>query len=173
MGSLQDQILAHVRLFGGIANLAEAAKEWGTKVETIRSVLRRLRDQKKIFYLLHEHIRIVDASLQQRPPPAPPPTVPSAPEAKRRRRAKLESAPVDDEPETEEEREAVDAARVRMRRSTQPPVDLPDEDEEDQDESRSKPPPIGALSDEEETRLLRILTKYAQTNREERETDDA
>lgn len=171
MGSLQDQILAHVRLFGGIANLAEAAREWGTKVETIRSVLQRLRNQKKIFYLLHEHIRIVDPPIQKGPPPAPPPTVPSAPEAKRRRRAKLESAPVDDEAETEEEREAVDAARVRMRRSTQPPVDLPDEDEED--ESRPKPPPIGALSDEEETRLLRILTKYAQTNREEKETDDA
>jgi len=160
---LQSQILAHVRIHGGIAHIAQSAEEWGTKVETIRSVLRRLREQKKIHYLLHEHIRIVDPALAApaRPPPPPPPTVPAVPEAKRRKRAPPPPPPARTMPpprrlefdfDDESDEQAQEAAA------------------EEEEETPRKLVTVGELSDEEETRLLRVLTEYRKTA--DRETAD-
>jgi hypothetical protein len=164
-GDLQSQILAHVRIHGGIAHIAQSAEEWGTKVETVKSVLRRLRDQKKIHYLLHEHIRIIDPTLAApaRPPPTPPPTVPAVPEAKRRKRAPPPPPPRTTPPPRRIEFDFDDESDEQAAQAAA---------EEEEETPRKLASSVGELTDEEETRLLRVLTEYRKTADRERETED-
>lgn len=173
--TLKDRILQHVKRHRGIASLERVAQAWGVRPHAVSQAMRSLRTAGKIRYLLHEHITLlVEVELVEEDeeaavePPAPPVIATDNPEAlelacRPAPVANLVTAPA---------RGWRGESLLRLtEHPRQKPVVEPRQAGWTAPKNLVEPP--GELSPDEELRLLRIVSFYAQKRREEGDVEQA